>query len=142
MVEIGVCRRDGLKLDERPKLLDLIEMDADALPQQQMATLGNNSAYADRGGERRAQRLAVADLDDAVAALALLRFAGALELDQVRPTGLLLAELEPAAGNLEVGIALPDRALILGSRVPDIPQATRTGPGRSPLARCFYAVPA
>jgi hypothetical protein len=32
VVEIGVCRRDGLKLNERPKLLDLIEMDADALP--------------------------------------------------------------------------------------------------------------
>ncbi len=32
--------------------------------------------------------------------------AGALELDQVRTTGLLLAELEPAAGNLEIDIAL------------------------------------
>jgi hypothetical protein len=32
--EVGVWRRDGLKLDERPKLLDLIEMDAYALPQQ------------------------------------------------------------------------------------------------------------
>lgn len=51
--EVGVGRRDGLKLDESPKLLDLIEMDANALPQQQMAALGDNPAYADRGGERR-----------------------------------------------------------------------------------------
>lgn len=83
-----------------------------------MTALDDDSAYADRGGERRAQRRAVADLDDAVAALALLRFAGALELDQVRTAGLLLAELEPSAGNLEVGIALRDRAAILGPERP------------------------
>src|ERR1700727_255844 len=116
--KVGVCQSDGLKLDERPKPLDLIEMDADALPQQQMAALGDDPAYADRGGECRAQRRAVADLDDAVAALALLWFVGALELDQVRTAWLLLAELEPAACDLEVGIALGDRAVVLGPERP------------------------
>src|SRR5215469_3923157 len=115
---VGDCRRDGLKLDERPKLLDLIAMDADVLPQQQMAALGDDPSYADRGGERRTQRCAVADLDDAVVALALLWFAGALELDQVRTAGLLLAELEPAACDLEVGIALRDRAVVLSPELP------------------------
>jgi hypothetical protein len=86
--EVRIWRRHGLKLDERPKPLDLIEMDADVLPEQQMAALGDDSACADRGGECRAQRRAVADLDDAVLALALLRFAGALKLDQVWTAGL------------------------------------------------------
>jgi hypothetical protein len=66
VVEVGVCRRDGLKLDERPEPLDLIEMDAHGLPQQQMAALDYDPAYADRDGELRAQSRAVADLDDAV----------------------------------------------------------------------------
>lgn len=116
--EVGVRWRDGLKLDEPPKLLDLIEMDADALPEQQMAALGDDSSYADRGGERHAQRHAVADLDDSVAALSLLWFARALELDQVRTAGLLLAELESAVGDLEIGIALRDRAAVLGPERP------------------------
>ena len=93
--EVGACGRDGLKLDERPKLLDLIEMDAHAAPKQQMTALGDDPAYPDRSGERRAQHCAVADLDDAIAALALLRLVRALELDQMRTAGLLLAELEP-----------------------------------------------
>jgi hypothetical protein len=58
------------------------------------------------------------EIDDAVAALALLRFASALELDQVRTARLLLAELEPAAGNIKVGIALRDRTAILGPECP------------------------
>jgi hypothetical protein len=67
--KVGVGWRDGLKIDERPKPLDLIEMDADALPQQQVAALGDDPAYAERGGERRTQRRSVANLDNAVAAL-------------------------------------------------------------------------
>jgi hypothetical protein len=50
VVEVRVCRRDGLKLDERPEPLDLIEMDAHGLPQQQMAVLDYDPAYADRSG--------------------------------------------------------------------------------------------
>ena len=142
MGEVGVGWRDGLKLDERPKLLDLIEMDAHALPQQQMAALGDDPAYADRGGERRTQRRAVADLDDPVAALALLWFARALELDQVRTTGLLLAELEPAVGDLEVGIALRDRAAVLGPERPAYLKRRGRVRVASPSARCFSAVPA
>lgn len=55
MGEVGICGRDSLKLDEGPKPLDLIEMDANTLPQQQMAALDDDPAYAERGGERRAQ---------------------------------------------------------------------------------------
>jgi hypothetical protein len=54
--EVGVGWRDGLKLDDRPKLLDSVETDAHAPPEQQMTALGDDPAYADRGGERRAQR--------------------------------------------------------------------------------------
>jgi hypothetical protein len=46
-----------------------------------VAALGDDPAYANRGGKRRTQHRAVADFDDPVAALALLWFAGALELD-------------------------------------------------------------
>lgn len=63
---------------------------------------------------RRERRAAPPAPAPSVAALSLLRFASALELDQVRVTGLLLAELEPATRNLEVGIALRDRAAVLG----------------------------
>jgi hypothetical protein len=63
--------------------------------------------------ESAAHSLAVADLDDPVSALVLLRLAGAVELDQMRPTELLLAELEPASRNCEVGIALRYLAAIL-----------------------------
>ena len=112
--EIGVGRRDGLKLDERPKLLDLIEMDPHIPPEQQTTAFDDDSAYADRSGERRAQRLAVVDLDDPVSALALLGLVGAVELDQMRSAGLLFAELESASRNREVGIALRYGAAILG----------------------------
>jgi hypothetical protein len=106
MGEVGVRRRDGLKLDKCPKLLDLIEMDAHTLPQKQMTALDDDTAYPNRDGERRAQRRAIADLDDPVSTLALLWFAGALELDQMRMTGPLLAELQAAVRDREVGIAL------------------------------------
>lgn len=134
MGEVGVWWCDGLKLDERPKLLDLIEMNAHTLPQQQMTTLDDNPAYADCRGECHTQSRAVADLDDPVAALALLRFAGALELDQVGTTGLLLAELEPAACDLEVGVALRDRAAIFGPECPaHLKRRGRIGVGRLQL---------
>jgi hypothetical protein len=44
-------------------------------------------------------------LDNPVSTLALLRFAGALELNQMRPTGLPLTELQPAVRDREVGIS-------------------------------------
>ena len=48
-------------------------------------------------------------------ALALLCFVGALELDEVRSTRILLTELETAMCNIEVAIALPDRVSGLGT---------------------------
>jgi hypothetical protein len=73
-----------------------------------------------RGGECRAQRRAVADLDDAVAALALLWFAGALELDQLRTTGLLpgIEHMGPTRWKRVVAPAYPtvERARCDGER--------------------------
>ncbi|HTA97969.1 MAG TPA: hypothetical protein VK730_10045 [Solirubrobacteraceae bacterium] len=88
-------------------------MDTHIAPQEQATVLGDYYAYADRVGKGGAQDGAVVNLDDPVAALALLGFVGALELDQVWATGSLLAELEPAAGDLEVGVALPNLAAVL-----------------------------
>lgn len=92
------------------------------MPQQQMAVLDYNTAYADRSGERRTQRCAVADLDDAAATLALLWFAGALELGQVRTAGPL-AELEPAACDLEVSMAEETRLVGHAARRGRLPPA-------------------
>jgi hypothetical protein len=58
--------------------------------------------------------LRVGDIDDPVAALALLWLVGTLKLDQVRTPGVLLAQLETAEGHVEVGVALPDRSLVFG----------------------------
>jgi hypothetical protein len=52
---------------------------------------------------------------NAVFALALLRFVGALELDQMRAAGMLLAELQPTACDLEIRVALRYLAAVLRS---------------------------
>ena len=49
MSKVRIRRRDSLKLDEVPQPLDLIEMNAHVLPQEQAATLGDDPAYPDRG---------------------------------------------------------------------------------------------
>jgi len=98
--------------------IDLVEMDPDLAPNMQTPPLGDNHFHAQRGIQRNEKSSSVLDNDDPVAALALLWFAGALELDQVRTAWLLLAELEPAVRNVEVGVALHDSAMVLGSERP------------------------
>ena len=56
--QVGVRRRDALELDERAESRDRVEVDADALPQQQAALLVDDHERAERGVERRAQRAA------------------------------------------------------------------------------------
>jgi hypothetical protein len=87
-------------------------VDADIPPQKQATTLDNDAAYSNCGGKRGAQHRTVADLDNAVSALALLRFIGALKLDQVRSAGLLLSQLQPAILDRKVGVALRYLAVV------------------------------
>lgn len=110
--EIGVWWCDGLELDESPELLDVVEVDANVPPKEEMSVLDDGGAYADGAGERCAEHGAVVYLDDPVAALALLRFARALELDEVGATGMLFSELQPTVGDLEIVVALPDLAVV------------------------------
>jgi hypothetical protein len=112
-------------------------MDTHVAPQEQAAVLGDHDAYADRVGEGGAQDSAIVDLDDPVAALALLGFVGALELDQVWAAGSLLAELEAAAPDLEVCVALPNIAAVLRADMFGIPLVSAQDRGRAPSARYF-----
>ncbi|HEX3392798.1 MAG TPA: hypothetical protein VHS55_09560, partial [Solirubrobacteraceae bacterium] len=99
-------------------MLDIIEVDAHIAPEEQAAALGDHAAYANRCSKRGAQHRAVIHLDDPILTLALLGLVGALELDEVRMTGTLFAELETTADDLEVGIALPDVAVVLCAESP------------------------
>jgi hypothetical protein len=102
-------------------------MDSHAPPKEQPAALRDGEREADRCGQRGQQRRSVLDLDDPVAALALLRFLGTLELDEVRFPGSLLAELESAASDIEVGVPLPDRASVFCSELPTRLDGVRRG---------------
>jgi hypothetical protein len=66
-------------------------------------------------------------LDDAVSALALLRFVSALELDQVRATWAPLTELELAACNLEIGVACSISPWSSAPRAAILSSSSRTG---------------
>jgi catechol 2,3-dioxygenase-like lactoylglutathione lyase family enzyme len=110
--EIGVWWCDGLELDESPELLNVVEVDANVAPKEEMSALDDGGAYTDGAGERCAEHGAVVYLDDPVSALALLRFARALELDEVGATGTLFSELQPTVRDLEIVIALPDLAVV------------------------------
>jgi len=116
--EIRVWRRHSLQLDEPPKPLDMVKMDTNVAPEEQTPALDDHDLDPDRGGERDAEHRPVLDLDDPVAALALLRLVGALELDQVRSTRTLFSELQAAVGHLEIGVPLPDLAVVLGADLP------------------------
>lgn len=113
MGEVGVDRCHGLELNEGPEVLDLVEMDSHVAPKEQAALLGDDHGEANRCGERGQQGLSVYDLDNAVPALTLLWFVGALKLNEVRSPRVLLAQLETPDWNSEVAIALPDRASVL-----------------------------
>ena len=65
--------------------------------------------------QRRSQSRPVINLDQPVAALALLLFAGEIELDQLRLPRVLLPELQTTPHYLEVGVALKELAAVLGA---------------------------
>jgi hypothetical protein len=121
----------------------LVEVDANVVPEERSTTLGNYDADPDRGGERGGEHRPVFDLDDPVAALALLGFIGALELDEMRFARTLFAELQATVGHIEVCVPLPDLAVVLG---PDLAayleRAVRVGIERlaldvSPRSLCW-----
>src|SRR5271166_2964089 len=115
--EIRPPRCDGLELDERPEILDLIQMDADRAVEKQPSALAHDAPNADRARERGACRGPVVDLDDVVAALVLLWAAGTFELDEMWSPRLLLAQLQPAVRHREVGVLLDDVTVIFGSEL-------------------------
>ena len=93
--------------------LDGVEVDPDAaLPQQQPALLGHHGADPVARRERSAQPVGVVDGDEPVVRDALGGRVRALVGDQRRPAGLLLAQLQPAVPDREVGVALAQRHLL------------------------------
>jgi hypothetical protein len=107
---------DGLELQERAEPADLVEVDPHRLPHEQVTALDHDDVDPDRGRQRRAQRSGVRDLHEPVARHALGRLVGALVGDQGRPAGILLAQLQPPCGDVEVGVALAQQALVPGTR--------------------------
>ena len=106
---------DRLELDERAEPLDLVEVDADRLPQQQPPSLGDHDVDAVRRRERGEHALRVGHRHDAVARHPHLGGVRPLVGDQVGLARLLLAQLQAAVGDAEVGVALDDHAAILGA---------------------------
>ena len=94
--EVGVRGRDALELDEVAEVLDLVEVDADALPQQQVALLLDHGEHAEAGFQRGLERRRVVDRDQPVAGLARLVGVDAVVLDQRGAARLLLAQLQTA----------------------------------------------
>ena len=89
-----------LELDEGPEALDLVEVDAHVLVEQQPAALVDDDQRPERGVERVAQRRRVADLGQAVRARARLLAVGSHVGDQARAglaAAVLLAQLQPPA---------------------------------------------
>jgi hypothetical protein len=80
------------------------------------AGLADHDGCADRGRQRGAQRFGVVDLGDAIPTLAVLRLTGALELDQMRSAGLLLAQLQSATRHREIGVALSNLSVVLRTK--------------------------
>ena len=75
--------------------------------------------HAERGLQRRFQRLRVVDRGEPVARLARLVGVHAVVLDQRRAAGLLLAQLQPARVHAEVRVALAEDAAVVRSQADD-----------------------
>ena len=130
--QVRVRRRDALELDERAQPGDGVEVDADALPQQQVALLLDHDERAERRIQRCAQLAGVVDAREPVAALAGRRLIGAVVLDQGRPAGLLLAQLQAPASRTEIGVALAQHAAVLRPQLAAGRRASARDPGRAP----------
>ncbi len=78
--------------------------------------LGDFDSRADRSRKCCAKHLAIANLNDSVAALALLWLAGALELNQVRTPRMLLPQLQPTMRDIEIRVPLPELAAVLRAK--------------------------
>ena len=65
--QVGIRHRDALELDEVAEVLHAVEVDADRLPEQQMAFLLDHGEDAEARFQRRFQRRCVVDRDQAIA---------------------------------------------------------------------------
>ena len=131
--EVGVGGRDALELDEVPEVLDLVEVDAHRLPEQQVALLLDHREHAEARLQRGAAASAASSTGiEPVARLARLVGVHPVVLDERGAPGLLLAQLQAALLDAEVGVALlrgrRDRARPDRARRP----ASARGPGRTP----------
>jgi hypothetical protein len=113
--EVGFGRRDTFELDERAEAGDLVEVDAHALPEQQVAALVDDHAGAERRVERLAQGGGIAHVGEAVGARARLLAIGPRVGDELGAARLLLAQLQPPARAAEVRVALGQDALVRGA---------------------------
>jgi hypothetical protein len=101
---------DRLELHKVPELLDFVEMDPHALPQEQPPSLGHDDDRAERRVECLDEDPWVRDWRQHVRALARLGVIGSAVGDELRRGGLVSSELEAAAPGGEVDVALVQRA--------------------------------
>ena len=121
-----------LELEEAAQPFDLVQVDAHALGEQQPAPLLDDGERAERGVERLAQGVGLADRHEPVLAGPRARLVRAPVLDQLGVARRLLAQLEPAADAVEVGVALRDLAVVLGAERRARAPASAPGRGREP----------
>ena len=93
------ARGDALELDEVAEVLHAVEVDADALPQQQVAFLLDHGQHAEAGLQRRLQRLPGRRSGSAGSGYSRASSASTRSYwISVGAAGLLLAQLQPARG--------------------------------------------
>ena len=94
--QVGCAGAHRLELEEAAEPLDLVEVDANVVEQEQPAALRHYHERAERRVERLAQLRSGGDRNAPVAARAGARLVGAPVLDQLVLAGLLLTQLEPS----------------------------------------------
>lgn len=112
--EVGVHPRNGFELDEMPEPCDVIQMDADVLPQEQVPAFLDGAADTKRRVQSGAETIGIVDAHYPVAALSLLRLVSPPVLNEMRLARPFFPQLQRSAWDVEVGVALPDHALVGG----------------------------
>jgi len=114
--EVRVGRNDRLELDEVTQSIDLIQMNPHPLPEEEPTLFFDHDLDAKHAGEGRIQLVGLIDLDYPVPALALPGKIRPLVSNQMRDSALLLPQLQAPIRNLEIGVALDQRAVRLGTQ--------------------------